>query len=115
MRDPNLSNGEVKGLLSDFAKEFQPLETTGQLLELTDSRTGARYCECHIKGSKLISLGTIDVPLDPEDQSDYRANREIVLNDAAFQTMKGMRSISGRLAISSQSTPRDLIPTTRLK
>ena len=30
----------------------------------------------------------MDVPLDPEDQSDYRANREIVLNSSAFRTMK---------------------------
>jgi hypothetical protein len=33
-------------------------------------------------------LGTIDVPLDPEEQSDYRANRDIVLNNSAFHTMK---------------------------
>jgi hypothetical protein len=58
------------------------------LIELTDSRTGARYCECHLKGSKIVSLGTIDVPLDPDEQSDYRANREIVLNSSAFHTMK---------------------------
>jgi hypothetical protein len=83
-----LSNGQVKGLLQHLANEFHPLETQEQLFELTDSRTGARYCECHIKGSKIVSLGTIDVPLDPEEQPDYRANREIVLNSSAFQTMK---------------------------
>ena len=59
------SNGKAAGLLQDFAKEFQPLEPLGQLLELVDSRTGARYCECHVKGSKIVALGTIDVPLDP--------------------------------------------------
>ena len=58
------------------------------MLELTDSKTGARYCECHIKGSKIVELGTTDVPLDPEDQPEYRANREIVLNDSAFETMR---------------------------
>src|SRR6266436_1253915 len=73
--------------LDEFAKEFQPLETHEQLLELTDHRTGARYCECHIKGSKLVSLGTIDVPLDPDEQPEYRANREIVVNNSAFRTM----------------------------
>jgi hypothetical protein len=86
--DSTVSNGQVKALLKDFANEFQPLEKFEQLIELTDSRTGARYCECHIKGSKIVSLGTVDVPLDPEDQSDYRANREIVLNSSAFRTMK---------------------------
>jgi hypothetical protein len=86
--DSKLSNGQVKGLLQAFAVEFQPLETRDQLIELTDSRRGARYCECHIKGSKIVSLGTTDVPLDPEEQSDYRANRDIVLNSSAFRTMK---------------------------
>jgi hypothetical protein len=93
---------ELRGLLPDFAGEFQPLETRQQLLELKDSRTGARYCECHIKGSKIISLGTTDVPLDPEEQSEYRANRDIVLNNAAFQTMiadaKQKRSFSNIVA-----------------
>jgi hypothetical protein len=86
--DSNLSDGQVEGLLLEFANEFQPLEKFDQLIKLTDSRTGARYCECHIKGSKIVSFGTIDVPLDPEEQSDYRANRDIVLNSSAFQTMK---------------------------
>lgn len=87
MSDSKFSNGQAKNLLQSFAKEFQPLETASQLLELTDSRTGARYCECHIKGSKIIALGTTDVPLDPEEQPEYRANRDIVLNNSAFQTM----------------------------
>lgn len=57
-------------------------------LEMQDKRTGARYVELHIRGDKLVALGTTDVPLDPENQSDYRANREPVLNAPAFETMK---------------------------
>jgi len=96
-------NGEqVQNLLGDFSAEFQPLESQAQLLELIDSRTGAPYCECHLRGSKIISLGTIDVPLDPDEQPDYRANRDVVLNDSAFQTMKQdakqMRSFSNIVA-----------------
>ncbi len=78
----------TESLLAAFAAEFQPLETLDKLIELTDSRTGARYCESHIKGSKIVELGTTDVPLDPEEQADYRANREIITNDVAFQRMK---------------------------
>jgi hypothetical protein len=100
--DDKLSDRQVTGLLHDFAKEFEPLESTEQLIELTDARTGARYCECHLKGSKIISLGTIDVPLDPDEQSDYRANREIVLNSSAFHNMKDdakkLRSFSNIVA-----------------
>ena len=102
MSKSKISNGQVQGTLQYFAVEFKPLESADQLLELTDSRTGARYCECHIKGSKIVSLGTIDVPLDPEEQPDYRANRDIVVNNAAFQTMikdaKQKRSFSNIVA-----------------
>jgi hypothetical protein len=101
-KDSTVGNGQVKGLLQEFAKEFKPLETLGQLLELTDSRTDARYCECHIKGSKIVALGTTDVPLDPEEQPDYRANRHVVLNNSTFQTMiedaKQQRSFSNIVA-----------------
>lgn len=87
MPDTKTVSVQDKNLLQTFANEFHPLETADQLLELTDFRTGARYCECHIKGSKIVSQGTTDVPLDPEEQPDYRANRDIVLNSSAFQTM----------------------------
>jgi len=90
------------GFLDELAREFQPLETGDQLLELTDHRTGAHYCECHIKASKIVSLGTIDVPLDPEEQGEYRANREIVVNNSAFRIMledaKQRRSFSNIVA-----------------
>ena len=69
---------DVLKLLEEFTKEFQPLENKQQLIPLRDKRTGANYCECHIRGSKLVTLGTTDVPLDYEEQPDYRANREIV-------------------------------------
>lgn len=99
MSNPKLTKEQV---LQELAKEFQPLENLAQLLEFTDARTGARYCECHIKASKIVALGTIDVPLDYEEQSDYRANREIVLNSSAYKTMiedaKKKRSFSNIVA-----------------
>src|ERR1035441_7294930 len=75
---------EAQQIVEQFAGEFEPLESAGTLLLLVDKRTGATFCECHIKGSTLVTLGTIDAPLDPEDQPDYRANREIRLNHPAF-------------------------------
>ena len=57
MADSKLANGQVQGLLHLFAKDFQPLENQQQLLQMVDQRTGARYCECHLKGSAIISLG----------------------------------------------------------
>lgn len=69
----------------DFVAEFSPEEKT-QILE--DARTGARFCECHITAKKLVQFGTTDVPLDPEEQADYRANRSLVESAPAFDRMK---------------------------
>lgn len=73
-----------KNLLAMFETEFEPLEV-GAITLLTDHRTGAEFCECHVKGSKLIELGTVDVPLDPDEQAEFRANREVVEDAYAFQ------------------------------
>jgi hypothetical protein len=70
----------------NFREEFEPLEA-GNVLLLSDRRTGAHYCECHVRASKLLVLGTTDVPLDPEEQAEYRANREIVENAPAYARM----------------------------
>jgi hypothetical protein len=64
------------------------LESADVLHVLVDARKKALYSECHIAAEKLLSLSTTDVPLDPEDQAEYRANRDIVADHAAFHTMK---------------------------
>lgn len=83
-----LSPTEIAALVSGLISDLSPLETMENLITLVDHRTGATYCECHVKGSKIIELGTIDVPLDPDEQADYRANRDLVVNAAAFARMK---------------------------
>jgi len=70
-----------------FAETCEPLETD-PLYVLTDARTSARYCECHVRASTIVHLATIDVPLDPEEQAEYRANREIVEGHVAYERMK---------------------------
>ena len=37
---------------------------------------------------KIITLGTIDSPLDSENQAEYRANRDVVEDNTAFVQMK---------------------------
>lgn len=78
---------ELLDALEEIVSELEPLEGNS-LFVLVDNRTNARYFECHIKGSKLVALATTDVPLDPEEQPEYRANREIVENAHAFEIMK---------------------------
>ena len=77
---------DVDQLVEEFASVCQPLEP--ELHVLVDARTNARYLECHVHASKLIELATIDVPLDPNEQPEYRANREIVVYHHAFDVMK---------------------------
>jgi len=40
-------------------------------------------------------LSTIDVPLDPDEQAEYRANREIAEDHAAYERMKS-DALAGR-------------------
>ena len=75
-------------LIEKFVKAFEPIESADVLHVFVDARTLALYSECHVKADKLVPLSTTDVPLDPEDQPDYRANREIVADHAAFIAMK---------------------------
>ncbi|CAN1519314.1 hypothetical protein MCEMIH16_01046 [Caulobacteraceae bacterium] len=101
--------------LATLAAVLKPLGGKSKLQFVTDKRTGARYCECHIKASKLVELGTVDVPLDPDEQPEYRANREIVADAQAFEQMKS-DAILGRSfcnIVSEYST--DFEPSTPIK
>jgi hypothetical protein len=78
----------VDSLVEEFVADCEPLEKDEFIYVFVDARTGARFCECHILASKLVPLATIDVPLDPEEQQEYRANREMVTAHQAFEDMK---------------------------
>ena len=97
-REKDELNDDVENLIKSFIAQFLPVETDAFYI-LRDRRTHAAYSECHIDAKQLLALGTIDVPLDPENSPDYRANRELVENHPAFQQMKtdavGGRSFSG--------------------
>ncbi|MFH1024938.1 MAG: hypothetical protein V1809_16280 [Planctomycetota bacterium] len=79
---------DVDALVKEFLSRFAPLEIGNEFLVLTDAINLSRYCECHILASKLTTLGTIDVPLDPEEQAEYRANRDIEVDHVAFSKMQ---------------------------
>src|SRR5947207_1925348 len=80
----------IKPLLLDVAGTLEPFETASKLAfcVFADDRTGAFFCDIHITAKALVDHSTIDVPLDPEAQPGYRANREIVEDAYAFKTMK---------------------------
>lgn len=81
---------DVAPAFNKLAADFEPFEALqgGKLHIFTDGKSGARFCECHVLASKLIPAATTDVPLDPEEQAEYRANRELVTDAAAFARMK---------------------------
>ncbi len=88
----------VAGLLKGFEKMLEPYESKYGDLNVCvfmDERTSAWFCECHVAANKLVQFGTTDVPLDPEEQSEYRANRMIVEDAYAFKVMKD-DAIKGR-------------------
>ena len=75
-----------KSIVQQFETQFQPHES-GALVLLTDKMTGAQYCECHIQASKLVSLSTINAPLDLT-QPGYKANRQLLTSAPEFLRMK---------------------------
>jgi hypothetical protein len=80
---------KVTTLVHDFVELFAPIEKDlSKILVFVDHRTGAHFSECHIKASKFIEGSTTDVPLDPDEQAEYRANREVVDDHVAFERMR---------------------------
>jgi hypothetical protein len=77
---------DIISLVEGFTRKCRPIEKN--LYVFVDAKTGAYYTECHLTAGNLIKLCTIDVPLDPEEQPEYRANREIIEDDVAFDQMK---------------------------
>lgn len=77
-----------EAVIKEFINTFYPIESVDVLHVFVDARTLALYSECHVQADKLVSLSTTDVPLDPEDQPEYRANRDIVADHTAFVAMK---------------------------
>lgn len=77
---------DIQLLLEMFADVCHPAEET--IYVFVDAKTGASYCECHLTAKSLLKHSTTDVPLDPDEQAEYRANRDIVEDDVAFDQMK---------------------------
>lgn len=83
--------------VEEFIDKYQPLEN--QIYLLMDNKTEAVFCECHILASKLMEDSTIDVPLDPEEQPEYRANR--VINDKSPLYIQMINDAANKRAFSN--------------
>jgi len=72
-------------IIDGFVALLRPIERPLQIF--ADGKTGALYCECHVSAENLVNNTTPDTPLDPDASADYRANRELVEDHAAFTQM----------------------------
>lgn len=82
----NKRKDNIESDIQTFINLFEPIEEN--IIVMIDNCTSAYYIEVHIKSEKLIELSTIDVPLDPEEQGEFRANRDVVEDHVAFKKMK---------------------------
>lgn len=78
---------QIHELITDFVETCHPANPL-PLLGMIDQATGAFFIEAHLRASDLVPAATTDVPLDPSEQSEYRANREIVEDHVAFKKMR---------------------------
>jgi hypothetical protein len=88
---------QLEDAVLQFCDQFDPLERRA-IFVLKDDLTGAAFTECHVLAQAIIDAGTTDVPLDPDESPEYRANRDVVTSHAAFERMqedaKGGRKFS---------------------
>jgi hypothetical protein len=78
---------ELESIVEQFMKALNPVECDSLLL-FRDECTGAIYAECHIAAQTIFDCSTDDVPLDPDASSEYRANRQLVDDHAAYKQME---------------------------
>lgn len=78
---------ELESIVEQFVKALDPVEGNSLLL-FKDECTGAIYTECHIPADTMFKNSTDDVPLDPDASGEYRANRQLVDDHAAYKQME---------------------------
>ena len=85
---------ELESAVNKFVGILDPVEGEALLL-FRDDCTGAVYVECHLAADTMLKHSTDDVALDPDQSSEYRANRQLVDDHAAFKQMES-DAIKGR-------------------
>ena len=83
---------EIKEKISEFLKDFSPLELQGknsQLTQFFDEKSGAYYLMCHLTAKEFEEKADFKAALDQPDEDDeiYKLNRDISENESAFIVM----------------------------
>lgn len=80
---------DVSKEFDNFWRSIETVEREKSIVPIVfqDKKSGAFYIECHIKASIAKKLLDIDTALDPEEQQEYRANRDLLPLHKAFLRM----------------------------
>ena len=84
---------EIKDKISEFLREFSPLELEDKSSKLTlffDEKSGAYYLMCHLTAKEFQEKADYRAALDQPDEDDeiYKLNRDISENESAFIIME---------------------------
>lgn len=82
--------GKLKKSTDKFIKSVCTFENLNNisLVLMHDKKSAANYIICHIRAKKLAVLADLDAVLSPDDDEEYKLNRNIYLNESAYQSMK---------------------------
>ncbi|MGV2114245.1 hypothetical protein ACQZ46_23645 [Agrobacterium salinitolerans] len=72
-------------VIGNFCTLMVPVETPIHVF--ADGKTQAVFAECHVSADRLVQNATPDTPLDPDASAEYRANRDLVEDHAAYEQM----------------------------
>ncbi len=92
------SPATVTKKVEEFLKNFQPYERGGggNIHLFLDEKSNAFYITCHLRGDTLADSCDTEATLDGDEEDEiYKLNREILEDQAAYQTME-KDAIGGR-------------------
>ena len=79
----------IAALIDEFREEVPSLEATQKLpfVLMQDGKSQAYYIECHLLASDAVPLADLDAVLDPDEQEQFRLQRELQTSNPAFLQM----------------------------
>lgn len=83
-------SSEVKKCIDKFVVQIETLESHRRqpFFLFRDDKSGAYFFDCHILASNVSNLLDYEASLDPEEQDDYKANRDLNEFHKLFLKMK---------------------------
>lgn len=88
--EANQPSKVIKQLIEDFKESIETLdkELNKPFVLFQDGKSQAFYIDCHISSTVVESILDYEAALDPDEQEDYKANRELLPFHKLFIKMK---------------------------